>query len=132
MVKNHLALGVLLILVSCGQSRGTLTYGVTTKSALLVAKGQPLSTSDVPQGEVLEYEKEKYQLRDGVLVAGFRAPQGDEVTMLFWKHKFKGLQTEVRELPTGEKELVCDSLGLSIVYSEGSAFVSRVVEYEKK
>jgi hypothetical protein len=82
---------------------------------------------------------EKYQLKGEVVVNAFKQPKGDQRLLIFWKHRFKDCQTILKKLPHNirlhtppEYELSCPAEGISVIYSEGSDTVSRVVEYEKQ
>lgn len=131
----------LLVVAACGVKKSSPNYGKTTVSDLVAEKGQPIEEKKIPvtEGKILLYEgNEKYQVKGDVVTHGFKDPKGDEKTLIFWKHKFKDCDTTIRkinetkghELP--EYELACPSEGVSVVYTEGSEFISRVVEYEKK
>ena len=73
------------------------------------------------------------------MIAGFRNPSSEENSVLFWKHKFKDCEVTERKITPQEDahqlpeiELACKSQGVSVVYVEGSNFISRVVEYAKE
>lgn len=132
----------LLALAACGARQSSrVDYGKTTVQALIAEKGEPLEEKSVPvkDGRVLLYEdNEKYQVKNDVVTHGFADPKGNEKSVLYWKHKFKECdttlkkisQTKGHEIP--EYELACPSEGTSVIYSEGSEFVTRVIQYEKK
>jgi len=132
---------ILLTAAACGVKHSSVDYGKTTVSDLKAAKGEPIKEMSIPvkAGKVLQYEgNEKYQVKGDIVTHGFKDPKGDEKTLIFWKHKFKDCETQSRkiseskghELP--EYELKCPSEGLTVIYTEGSEFVSRVIEHEKK
>lgn len=132
----------LLLTVSCGAKKSSsFKYGSTHRSELVALKGEPEREEDVPAGgKMLIYAgDEKFQLKDDVVVNSFKNPEGDEKLLLFWKHKFKDcntVRTELKRIKGAhtppEIELSCPEQGLSVIYTEGSDVISRVVEYEKK
>jgi hypothetical protein len=132
----------LMLLTSCGVKKSSFIMGKTTRSDLVEIKGEPLKEEVVPieDGKIMVYEDdEKYQLKGDIVVNSFKNPKGDERLVLFWKHKFKNCRTSTRKLPQDIKahtppeiELSCPEEGQSVIYTEGSDSVSRVVEYEAK
>jgi hypothetical protein len=130
----------LLAFAACGVKHTSVDYGKTSSADLIAEKGEPIAKTDVPvkNTEIFEYKSnEKYQVKDDVVTHGFKDPKGNEKTLLYWKHKFKDCDTTTRkiseksghELP--EYELKCSSEGLTVIYTEGSDFVSRVIEHAK-
>lgn len=132
----------LLLLTSCGVKNSTFKMGKTTRSEVVALRGEPLKEEVIPvlDGKVMVYEEdEKYQLRGDVVVNSFKNPKGDEKLLIFWKHKFKDCLTHSKKIPGDTKahtppeiELSCPQEGISVIYTEGSDSVSRVVEYEAK
>ncbi len=130
----------LLALAACGVKHSSVDYGKTSSAALISEKGEPLEKSAPAKSiEIYQYaDNEKFQIKDDVVTHGFKDPKGDERTLLFWKHKFKACETVSRKLnvPSGhelpEYELKCPAQGVTVIYTEGSEFVSRVVEHEKQ
>ncbi|HXH76756.1 MAG TPA: hypothetical protein VNJ08_17430 [Bacteriovoracaceae bacterium] len=126
----------LLILTACGGHKHTSTnLGTTTTKELIQEKGAPESEVELPENQgtlVLYPEDEKYQSEDGIITTKFRNPNASEKILLYWKHKFKLCETKIKKLNAEESELSCKSKGQSVIYSEGSAFISRIVEYESK
>jgi len=130
----------LILLVSCGQKSSSVKMGVTTKAELVAIKGVPLKEEKIPvkEGQVLVFENdEKYQLKGDVVVSSFKAPLGDEQLLIFWKHKFKDCLTISKSLDKipgshtpHEMELACPESGQSVIYTQGSDLISRLVEYE--
>lgn len=143
-MRLTLLLGLTLLLTACGgASRSSFEMGKTTRSDVVAKKGQPDKEIDLPvkNGKMMIYEAsdEKYQLNGDVVTNAFKNPQDDEKLLIHWKHKFKDCSTIKTELPKdpashtpGEIELACPEQGLSVIYTEGSEAVSRVVEYAKK
>jgi hypothetical protein len=133
---------VFLFLASCGGKTTSFKMGHTTRSEVVAIKGEPLKEEEIPgpEGKVMIYENdEKYQLKGDIVVHRFKNPIGDEKLLLFWKHKLKDCTTNSKKLPVNlgahtppEIELSCPEEGLSVIYTEGSDSVSRVVEYEAK
>ena len=133
---------ILMGIAACGVKHSSVEYGKTTKANLVQEKGEPLTEEVIPikDGKVLLYPgNEKYQLQGDVVTSGFKTPQGDQKTLIYWKHEFKDCLIRNRkinrdqtshEMP--EWELACDEQGISVIYTEGSEFISRIVEYEKK
>jgi hypothetical protein len=129
-----------ILMSSCGQKNTSVKMGVTTRAELVAVKGEPLKEDKIPvkDGQVMVYENdEKYQLKGDVVVSSFKAPQGDEQLLIFWKHKFKDCLTISKDLDKipgshtpGEIELACPESGISVIYTQGSDLISRVVEYE--
>lgn len=133
---------VLLGLAACGVKHSSVDYGRTTVGDLIAVKGHPLSEENVPSSsssKILVYENnEKFQTKGDVVTHGFRMPSGDEKSLIFWKHKFRDCDTITRKISKPqahilpEFELKCAAEGLAVIYSEGSEFVSRVIENEKQ
>jgi hypothetical protein len=131
-----------LVLSSCGTKSSPVKMGVTTRSELVAIKGEPLREDSIPvkDGELLVFsDEEKFQLRGDVVIHSFRNPKGDESLLIFWKHKFKDCLTTVKKISPFEKshtspeiEYACPDQGQSVIYSEGSDSISRILEYEKK
>ncbi len=129
-----------LVVAACGVKHTSVDYGKTTAADLIAEKGEPIAKTEIPvkNGEVFQYQdNEKYQLKDDVVTHGFKNPKGDEKNLLFWKHKFKDCETTTKKISekTGhvlpEYELKCASEGVTVIYTEGSEFVSRVIEHAK-
>ena len=130
-----------ILLVSCGPRSSRVDYGKTTVSELLSQKGIPLDEKPIPlkEGRILQYEEnQKFQVKDDIVSHGFRDPKGDEKNLLYWRHKFRECSTVTNKLEQkdshllAEFELRCDSLGTTVIYTEGSEFVSRIIEHAKK
>lgn len=131
----------LLVIAACGAKNSSVDYGQTTVANLIAEKGEPLKEDSVPvaDNKVLVYpDNEKYQVKGDIVTHGFKEPKGEGKTLLYWKHAFKDCETVTKKLaePKGheraEYELACPSEGKSVIYSEGSEFISRVIEYAKK
>lgn len=124
----------LLILSSCGLRTSVVDYGKTSVSALIEEKGPPQSVEILPvkNSTMLIYEHEKYQAQAQIVTAGFRNPIGAQKTLLYWKHQFKKCETQTRKSNNDEFEFACPAEGITVIYADGSEFISRVVEYEKK
>lgn len=132
---------LLSVLYSCGGKQPTPKYGQMTEADLIAQKGKPDEEKKIPveAGKVLVYpDNEKYQIENSIVTHGFKNPQGDEKLVLYWKHKFKNcaVKQQVLGKKVGHKvleyQLRCDAQGITVIYPEGSPFVSRIVEHEKK
>jgi hypothetical protein len=139
-MKSVLCL-LMLIISACGVRHSSVHYGTTTVSDLVAAKGEPVQKQSIPvkDSEIYQYpNNENYQIKNDIVINGFKDPVEDERTLLFWKHKFKDCETVTTEIVKGEGhqfpvyELKCPKEGLSVVYTSGSEFVSRVIENEKE
>lgn len=139
-MKSFLCLS-LLALAACGVKHTPIDYGKTTVSDLIAAKGEPIEDKAVPveDSKMLIYPKnEKFQVKDNIVHYGFKEPSGDERTLLYWKHKFRDCDTTTRQISKHqghqlpEYELNCRAQGITVIYTENSEFVSRIVEHEKK
>ncbi len=128
----------LVLLVACGSPKSShRSYGKLSVADLIGEKGQPLKEEIIPvkDGRVLHFkDDERFQVQGTIVTNSFRNPNSDEMTVLFWKNKFKDCDTETITLkPAGsqsaEMELSCKAQGMSVVYTDGSEFISRVVEY---
>ncbi len=122
--------------------------GETTRADVIAEKGEPLSEEDLskeataaPDSSIMNFENgEKIQLKGDIVTNRFTNPTGDKKLVMWWKHKFKeciGLKQtklahDIKAHTPPEIELTCPSEGLSIIFTEGSDVVSRVVENEKK
>jgi hypothetical protein len=132
----------LFFLASCGVKTTSFKMGQTTRSEVVAMKGEPLKEEEIPtpEGKVMVYANdEKFQLKGDIVINRFKNPNGDEKLLIFWKHKLKDCLTHSKKIPASlgshtppEIELSCPEEGLSVIYTEGSDSVSRVVEYEAK
>lgn len=133
----------LLVLASCGGTRTSFEMGKTTRSDVVAKKGQPDQEIALPMEDssMMIYEKtdEKFQLKGDVVTNAFKNPVDDEKLLIHWRHKFKDCAVTKTTLPKQpnshtppEVELACPEQGLSVIYTDGSDAVSRVVEYAKK
>lgn len=132
----------LVTLISCGGGKSSsVKYGKTTRADLVSAKGEPLDEQSVPvkNNQILIYDdNEKYQLDGDVVTHGYKDPKGEQRTLIYWKHHFKDCETQTKTVTKAqghspaELELSCSSEGLKVIYTEGSEYISRVVEYESK
>lgn len=138
-MKSYLYLFV-LALAACGVKHSSVDYGKTTVADLVSEKGEPITKSSPQKSvEIYQYpDNEKYQIKGDLVTHGFKDPKGDQRTLIYWKHKFKDCDSVTRKIsePKGhvlpEYEMKCAEQGLTVIYTEGSEFVSRVVEHEKK
>lgn len=115
--------------------------GETTRADIIAEKGEPVEVQSIPvaNSEVLKYaNNESFQVKGDVVVNRFTNPSGDEKLVLWWKNRFKDCTTTSKALPKdpkahtpGEIEFSCPAEGISVIYTEGSSAVSRVVEFEK-
>jgi hypothetical protein len=130
-----------LFITGCGGGHSHLNYGKTTRSELVAQKGEPIKEVTIPEeeGRVLIYpDNNKFQMKSDIVTHGFKDPVGDEINLIFWKHKFKDCHTTTikisepvsHELP--EYELKCPSMGFSVIFKEQSEFITRIIEYEKE
>lgn len=138
---NSIYFLLLLILAACGLKHSSVDYGKTTVSDLVAARGAPLTEKKIPtqDGKIFKYaENEIFQIKNDIVTHGFRDPLGDEKLLIFWKHKFKDCDTLIRKISqrsghiAPEFEMKCSELGTTIVYSEESEYISRIIEHEKK
>ncbi len=128
-----------LTLAACGVKHTSVEYGQTSKEELISAKGVPLEEKSLSlkNSSMLIYpDNEKYQLKDNVVVYGLKDPREEQKSLIFWKHKFKDCKTTLTRLPPlghlpPEIQYSCPEEGLTVVYSEGSDFISRIIEHEK-
>lgn len=137
---------VLLVAAACGVKNSSVDYGKTTLSDLIAQRGNPLKEEVIPtdkkspqDSKVVIFENnEKFQVKKDIITHGFKDPKGDEKTLLYWKHKFRDCSTSTRKVTEAlahapaEHELKCDEQGQTVIYFEGSEFISRVIEHEKK
>ena len=155
-MSYSLVLG-LLLLSACGGggNHSSMKMGETTRADVIALKGEPLSEEVISQkGEplseknsavnatkIMNYENdEKIQLKGDIVTNRFTNPVGDEKLVLWWKHKFKEcallksttLAQDPKSHTPPEIEMACPEQGLSVIYTQGSDIISRVVENEKK
>ena len=140
-MKLSILFSMLFVVTACGVKREPVDYGKTTVADLISERGEPLKKESVPieKGEMLVYEdNEKFQVKGDIVTHGFKEPKGDEKALIFWKHKLKDCDSSTNKIsePKGhevaEYELKCPEQGISVIYSEGSEFASRIIQYEKK
>lgn len=133
---------LLLFTLSCGGKPLDVLFGKTSKKELTEIKGEPLKVEDLKNSPdvILHYpEDEKYQITNDKVSAKFHTPSDQEKSLLYWKHKFKDCSTELKQASAikdshlkPEMELKCEEQGMSVVYTEGSPFISRIIEYAKE
>jgi hypothetical protein len=137
-----LILGV-LFLSACGAKTSSFIIGETTRADVISLKGEPLSEEmiPIPDGKIMQYQDdEKIQLKGEMVTNRFTNPKGDEKLVMWWKHKFKEctgvkitkLAQDTKSHLPPEIEMACPEKGISVIFTEGSGTISRVVEYEKK
>lgn len=126
-----LILFTLLVLISCGEKqKSSYDYGKTTKADLLKEKGEPLAEEDIPlkNAKILLYpNNEKIQVEGEFVTGAFLTPEGDEKTLMYWKHKFKDcsdLSINKVDSPSQshvgiEMEMRCPEEGKSVIYVDG-------------
>ena len=131
----------LLVVAACGVKHTSVDYGKTTVADLVAAKGEPIEEEKIPvkDSKVLHFSgNEKFQIKNDIVTHGFKDPKGDEKSVIYWKHKFKDCNTSTRKIsePKGHElpdyELKCPEEGVTVIFTEGSDFVSRVIEHEKQ
>ena len=147
MNKNNMRISFILCLLlsSCGGGgrQSSMKMGETTRADVIAEKGEPLSEEKPPvkDASILNYQDdEKIQLKGDIVTNRFTNPKGDEKLVLWWKHKFKScpfikvttLAQDSKAHTPPEVEMACPSQGLSVIYTQGSDIISRVVENEKK
>lgn len=139
-MKSFLYLS-LLIVAACGVKRTSFDYGKTTSADLIAEKGEPIEKTSTPikGAEIFQYaDNEKFQVKNDIVTHAMKDPKGDEKSVLYWKHKFKDCNTTSKVIAIAHShepallELKCPSEGITIIYSDGSEFVSRIVEHEKQ
>jgi hypothetical protein len=138
----RISLTFLILLTACGEKRQTVKYGVTTKADLVFEKGAPSeeNPASLSDATLLSYANgEKYQIQNDIVTFGLKNPKGDERLIIFWKHKFRDCLSTLKQInhqdnshAAKEFQLSCDEQGLAVTYLEGSDFVQRLIEYEKK
>ncbi len=131
-----------LLLTSCSGKQSSFTMGHTTRADVVAEKGEPLSEEILPvhDGKIMKYsDDEKIQLKGEIVTNRFTNPRGNEKLVMWWKHKFKDCLTNTQKIASDpnshtppEIEFSCPEEGLSVIYTEGSVLISRVVENEKK
>lgn len=139
-MKSFLYMAFLFV-AACGVKHSNVDYGKTTVSDLVAARGEPLEEKSIPvvNSKMLMYQdNEKFQIKNDIVTHGFKDPKGDEKSILYWKHKFRECDTTTKKIsePKGhelpEYELKCPEEGITVIYTEGSDFISRIVEHEKQ
>lgn len=141
-MRSSLILG-LLLLSACGAKQSSMKMGETTRADLVAEKGEYLSEEKTPvkNNTIIKYKNnESFQLRGDVVTNHFTDPSGDEKLVIWWKHKFKScaflklttLAQDPKSHTPPEIEMACPEQGLSVIYTQGSDLISRVVENEKK
>jgi hypothetical protein len=126
---------IFFLFTSCGGEVPSIDYGKTTLKHLIQQKGEPLKSAEVPvsKGRIHHYPNDlKFQTTGETIIVGFRKPLDTEKTLIYWKHLFRDCPTKIKKISAQERELSCEQRGLSVVYSLGSEYVARVIEYEKK
>lgn len=139
-MKSFLYMAFLFV-AACGVKHSNVDYGKTTVSDLVAARGEPLEEKSIPvvNSKMLMYQdNEKFQIKNDIVTHGFKDPKGDEKSILYWKHKFRECDTTTKKIsePKGhelpEYELKCPEEGITVIYTDGSDFISRIVEHEKQ
>ncbi len=135
MLKNMGPFLLFFLVIACGEKK-SVEFGVTSRSALISQKGEPVKSESVPSGELLTYkENEKFQITDDKVTVRFRNPNGDERNLLYWRHRFRECDSSEKELSDDavpEIEFICAKAGTSVVYVKGTGRVVRISEYERQ
>lgn len=136
----------LFVFTACGMKSplsSSYIMGKTTRADVVAEMGEPISEEVLPMADsrIIKYKKnnENFQLKGEIVVTRFTDPEDEQSKLIWWKHKFKDCSPVVRQLPREvgshtppEMEMTCLAEGTSIIYTDGSDAVSRVVEFEKK
>lgn len=142
-MKPSILISLLMLISACGVKVTFSGYqmGKTTRAEVIAKDGPPDSEVDipVPDSKIMNYsDGSKIQLKGDIVTNRFSNPTGDQKLVMWWKHKFKDCATTEKKLPQDIKshtppeiEYMCPAEGISIIYTEGSETVGRVVEFEK-
>jgi hypothetical protein len=140
-MKPYLLIG-LLLLSACGSKKSPVEYGKTTRADIIALKhGTPHTETKVPveDGSVMIYPDETFQLKGDIVTNVIRQPQGDEATLIYWKHRFKDCHTKQEVLPhpkdshiPPDVQLSCEQQGEAVIYMMGSDAVKKVMGHEPK
>ena len=141
-MRPYLFVCFLVLASSCGVKKSSsYEMGKTTRAEVIALKGEPVSevANPGPNSTTIRFkDEESFQLKGDIVVNHFANPGSDEMKVIWWKHRFKDCSTRTTELARGsdshtppEMELSCPSEGLSVIYTQGSDSVSRVVQFEK-
>lgn len=131
---------MLLALAACGAKNDGLDYGKTTVAALVAQRGPPVEEKPIPLegGKMLIYDgNEKFQVKGEIVTHGFKDPKGDETLLMYWRHRFKDCAVLERKISEAqghvrpEQELTCAAEGVTVIYTQDSEFVSRIIYHEK-
>jgi hypothetical protein len=131
---------LIFTLGACGK-KAQLEFGKTRVSELRVIKGEPLKEESIPreEGKILIFEgDEKFQVEGETVTHGIRNPEGDEVLLLYWKHKFQDCETKTEKIAKAsgdgwaQVQYSCPAQGLAVTYFENHDSILRVIEYAKK
>lgn len=149
----HLILLILLILTnnSCSNKNNPIvnnSYIGLKAQKILDLKGTPQSVLDGKintESSLIKYQNETFQIENDIVTTHFRAPEGDEQTLQFWKNKWNnqfekkevqgnglGFQKQISdEIPLQEfRPLSIPDQKISIIYDASLDQVLRVVYYE--
>ncbi len=137
-----LFLCLLILTYSCGVKKSSsYEMGKTTRAEVIAEKGQPIHevTNPIPNSTTMKFkDDENFQLKGDTVVNRFANPEMEERSLLWWKHKFKDCQTRTTKIQQPldahtppEIEFACPEEGTAVIYSQGSDFVTRVVQFEK-
>lgn len=143
-MKNIIFYYLISILVAaCGDKvkQDVIQIKKSTINDLKSALGQPKRIDVDPKDNSKKIhvysEENKYQTENDVVTAKYRAPEGEEKKLLYWKHFCKDHHFKLNSIPKKEKdhsleklEGNCKEKGITIIYDQDLDQVSRVVEYE--
>jgi hypothetical protein len=123
-------------------------FEVETEAALVARlrsagrlKEQSPSTLSPGSKVVRETDGTEHFVRNGTAHAKMRAPTEAEKTLQYWRHRFRGLEQEEREVKRSDApashvrpllQLNAPSLGLGVVYDPEIDRVTGVIEYEAR
>lgn len=125
----------------CAKSAQDLVIpGQTSLSQLKSSQGEPenqVTPRTRPAAKVLGYPDGcKYQIERNIVVGMACPPSPSEVTLQYWRHKWKGDSPHFDEVPDsadahGQKnyQLVSDGAHMAVVYQPGLDRVMWVVKY---
>jgi hypothetical protein len=112
---------------------------VMTVVQLEKVHGKALSrrpAEDQAEAEVLELAGGlSCQVQGGRVIACFRGPSGDETTLAYWRHLWRGVEQNYEELPSPDGrrrpdfQLTAPTLHAAVVYSPLQDKIVKVVTY---
>lgn len=122
----HIILFIAFLNIACSQQQeSNIPTRLMTTQELIDNQGEPdtkaISSID-SDSTMYKYDETTYQIKDDQVLMKFRAPNSQEKTIQFWRHKFASevykIESHNETEHTQDFKLIHPRKGLTIVFNE--------------